>query len=243
MKKQQLMRKNLRIIALTVAVFALVAVILYDVSDKKLWRSWNFPLSGKIIVLDPGHGGPDGGAGYGDAEEKDIALAIALKLRDYLQEQGALVIMTREEDKDLAAEDTRGLSRRKAEDLRKRLQMINESDADLFVSIHLNAITSSRWRGAQTFYFPRYPENERAAKFIQAELRRNLENTHRKARPIRNVYIMEHAKRPGVLVEAGFLSNPAERAELKTSKYQNKVAASIYKGILRYFTSEKELSE
>ena len=114
---------------------------------------------------------------------------------------------------------------------------MNRTPTFLSASISM-PLRSSRWRGAQTFYFPRYPENERAAKFIQAELRRNLENTHRKARPIRNVYIMEHAKRPGVLVEAGFFQS-AERAELKTSKYQNKVAASIYKGILRYFTSEK----
>ena len=121
--------------------------------------------------------------------------------------------------------------------------MINQSEADFFVSIHLNSIPSPRWSGAQTFYASNYKENERAAKFIQDELRTNLENTNRKAKPIQHVYILKHAKKPGVLVEIGFLSNPAEKANLKNEAYQEKVAASIYKGVSRYFTSEKELKE
>lgn len=237
------MAKKTKLLALIIGVGILTAIILFEFNNYGLWKSWNLPLSGKIILIDPGHGGADGGAGYGDALEKDIALEISLKLRDYLQQQGALVIMTREEDKDLADEGTRGLSRRKAEDLRRRLKMINESEADFFISIHLNAITSSRWRGAQTFYSTRYDENARAAKFIQDELRKNLGNTNRKAKPIRNVYIIENAKKPGVLVEAGFLSNPQEKEELKNAQYQEKVAASVYQGILRHFSKEEELVE
>jgi N-acetylmuramoyl-L-alanine amidase len=151
--------------------------------------------------------------------------------------------MTREEDEDLADADTRGYSRRKVEDLKKRLKMINSTDIDLFVSLHLNAIPSARWSGAQTFYAPHYKENARAAKFIQEELRRNLENTERKAKPINQVYILKNAKKPGVLVEVGFLSNPREKNLLKKDSYQEKVAASINNGILRYFTNEKELKE
>lgn len=209
--------------------------------ENNSWNAWNLPLTGKIILLDPGHGGVDGGAGDKKTLEKDIALDITLKIRDFLQEQGALVIMTRETDKDLADESTRGYSRRKVEDLKKRLKMINDSDIDLFVSIHLNAIPSSRWSGAQTFYAPQHKENERAAKFIQDELRRNLENTTRKAKPINQVYILKKAEKPGALVEVGFLSNPEEKANLKKESYQRKVAESIYKGIIRYFTNEKEL--
>ena len=87
--------------------------------DQSTWDSWNLPLSGKIIYIDPGHGGPDGGAEKGKAIEKDIALSVSLKLRDYLQQQGALVLMTREYDYDLADKDTKGLSRRKTEDLHR----------------------------------------------------------------------------------------------------------------------------
>jgi N-acetylmuramoyl-L-alanine amidase len=206
-------------------------------------KSWNLPLSGRIIVLDPGHGGPDGGAVGGDVLEKEIALKVAAKLRDYLQQQGALVLMTREMDSDLADKDTRGYSRRKVEDLRRRVALINESEADLFISIHLNAIPSPRWRGAQTFYYGSLIENERIAKFIQAELRRNLENTNRVAKIIDTVYLLKYAKKPGALVEVGFLSNPEERELLASSHYQTKLAASIYKGILRYFSNEKNPPE
>ena len=77
-------------------------ILQYDFSENDTWKLWNLPLSGKIILVDPGHGGPDGGAGDSDALEKDISLAVSKKLREYLQEQGALVIMTREKDIDLA---------------------------------------------------------------------------------------------------------------------------------------------
>jgi len=238
-------KRKWKVIGFSFGLLLLFFILQYDFIKENTWgnSSWNLPLSGKIILLDPGHGGPDGGAGPENALEKDIALSISLKVRDYLQEQGALVVMTRESDKDLADDDTRGYSRRKVEDLKKRLEMINDSDNDLFISIHLNAIPSSRWSGAQTFYAPHFDENAKAAKFIQDELRENLGNTTRKAKPINQVYILKHAKKPGALVEVGFLSNPGEREQLKTEAYQKKVAASIYQGIVRYFTNEKELKE
>ncbi|WP_029761782.1 N-acetylmuramoyl-L-alanine amidase CwlD, partial [Geobacillus thermodenitrificans] len=223
-----------------VAAITILGVLLFPslFSDLTSTKPWNLPLSGRIIVLDPGHGGPDGGAVGGEVVEKEIALNVAKKLRDYLQQQGALVLMTRETDRDLASPSTRGYSRRKTEDLRERTTFINKSDADLFISIHLNAIPSPRWRGAQTFYYGSLIENERLAKFIQAELRRNLENTHRVAKMIDTVYLLKHAKKPGALVEIGFLSNPDERELLASDHYQTQLAASIYKGVLRYFSNE-----
>lgn len=224
-------------LGLTVLFF----VLQYDFSEDNTWKSWNLPLSGKVILIDPGHGGPDGGAGDEGALEKDIALKVSLKMKDFLEGQGALVLMTREEDKDLANKSTRGYSKRKTEDLKKRLEFINKSEADLFISVHLNSIPSPRWSGAQTFYAPHHKENARAAKFIQDEFKKNLQNTTREAKPINNVYIIKHAKKPGVLVEVGFLSNPTEKANLKKDSYQDKLAESIYLGILRYFTDEKEI--
>jgi N-acetylmuramoyl-L-alanine amidase len=235
-------KKKLKVIGFSVGLLLLFLILQYDFVKENTWGdSWSLPLSGKIILLDPGHGGPDGGAGNSKALEKDIALDISLKVRDYLQEQGALVVMTRETDTDLADVSTKGYSRRKVEDLKTRLKMINNSDNDLFVSIHLNAIPSSRWSGAQTFYAPHFKENAKAAKFIQDELIVNLENTTRRAKPINSVYILKNAKKPGVLVEVGFLSNPHEREQLKKEAYQEKIAASIYQGVVRYFTNEKEI--
>jgi N-acetylmuramoyl-L-alanine amidase len=225
-----------------VVLVLFVLFLQFQIFSDRSWKAWSLPLSGKIIMIDPGHGGPDGGAVGGDILEKEIALNVSLKLRDYLQQQGAFVKMIREEDRDLADEKTRGYSRRKVEDLQRRVTLINDSEADLFISIHLNAIPSPRWRGAQTFYYGSFAENERVAKFIQAELRRNLENTNRAAKAIQTVYLLKHAKKPGALVEIGFLSNEEERKLLASESYQEQIAASIYKGILRYFTNEQNPS-
>lgn len=205
------------------------------------WASWSLPLSGKVIVLDPGHGGPDGGAvGKDQTVEKDIALKVAKLLQRYLQQAGALVYLTRESDRDLASEGTRGLSRRKSEDIRNRLKFIEEKNPDFFLTIHLNALPSERWRGAQTFYFPSFDENKHLAQMVQDEIRRNLENTDRKPLRIDGIYLLKHAKAPGALVEIGFLSNEEERELLKREDYQEQMAASIYKGILRYITEDME---
>jgi len=235
------MKRRIKTFAFIFGAILLFLLFQFQFFQKDTWDSWNLPLSGKIIYLDPGHGGPDGGAGDEDALEKEIALQITLKLRDFLQEQGALVLMTRETDKDLAGSDVRGYSRRKVEDLKKRLELINKSDADLYISIHLNSIPSPRWSGAQTFYSPHLIENKRIAKFIQDELIKNLGNTDRQAKMLQNVYIVKNSEKPGALVEVGFLSNAQERQNLKSDQYQEKVSASIYNGIMRYFTNEKDL--
>lgn len=235
------MRKSVKVILFFIGAAVLFLLLQYKFLPKDTFDAWSLPLSGKIIYLDPGHGGPDGGAGDSEALEKDIALDVSLKLRDYLQEQGALVLMTRETDNDLAGDDVRGYSRRKTEDLHQRVKLVNESEADLVISIHLNAIPSPRWSGAQTFYAPHYAANKRAATFIQAELIETLENTDRKAKVIENVYLLKKSKKPSALVEIGFLSNPTERENLLLATYQDKVAFSIYKGITRYFTEEPSL--
>jgi N-acetylmuramoyl-L-alanine amidase len=231
-------KKGIKVGALISGFILLFFLFQYQYSDRNSWEAWSLPLAGKIIFLDPGHGGPDGGADSGEIMEKDLALNVSLNLRDYLQQQGALVYMTREVDTDLASESTKGYSRRKTEDLRKRVEIINESEADLFISIHLNAIPSPKWSGAQTFYYGSYKENEMVAKFIQDELRSNLENTTRVAKGINSVYLLKQAKKPGALVEVGFLSNPTERDLLTKEDYQEKLAFSIHKGILRYFSGE-----
>lgn len=208
------------------------------------WASWSLPLSGKVIVIDPGHGGPDGGAvGSDQTLEKDIALTVSKQLQRYLQQAGALVYLTRETDQDLANEETKGLARRKSEDIRKRLEFIEQKKADFFLTIHLNALPSEKWRGAQTFYYPKFDENKYLARIIQAEIRRNMENTTREALAIDGIYLLQHAEAPGALVEIGFLSNAVERELLKQEDYQQRMAASIYQGVLRYSAGEAEAAE
>lgn len=239
------MGRTEKIVLWGMGLFVLVLLIQFPIQNsEKAWKAWSFPLAGKTIVIDPGHGGLDGGAvGADQTNEKEIALVVSKKLRDYLQQAGALVYLTREEDRDLASDDTKGLSRRKSEDIRNRLEFLNAKDADLFVSIHLNAIPSTRWSGAQTFYYPKHDESRHLAKMIQAEIIRNLENTDRAALAINGMYLLKHAEIPSALVEIGFLSNEQERENLKQEAYQYRVSASIYEGILRYLTEEEEVLE
>ncbi|RDW18627.1 N-acetylmuramoyl-L-alanine amidase CwlD [Oceanobacillus chungangensis] len=229
-----------------IGALLLAALIFYPIDKDNPASNSNFsmPLSGKVIVLDPGHGGPDGGAvGSDGTQEDDIALKVSKNLQNYLQQSGAIVYLTREEDKDLAAEGTSGLSRRKSEDIRNRLQFIHSHEADFFLTIHLNALPSKRWRGAQTFYYPSLEENKHLATMVQEEIIRNLENTTREPLKINGIYLLKHAEIPGALVEIGFLSNEEERELLKRTSYQEQMAASIYEGILRYSTEEIEEGE
>ncbi|WP_249872597.1 N-acetylmuramoyl-L-alanine amidase CwlD [Oceanobacillus saliphilus] len=240
------MGRKMKIMYWLLGAFLLAFLIQYPISKSEFNtnNSWSLPLSGKTIVIDPGHGGPDGGAvGADDTLEKDIALEVAKMLQRFLQQNGALVYLTREEDSDLAAEDTKGLSRRKAEDIRNRLEFIHEKNPDFFLTLHLNALPSTRWRGAQTFYYPQFEESKHLAKMIQEEIIRNLENTTRSPLVINGIYLLKHAKVPGALVEIGFLSNTEERELLKQDDYQRRMAASIYEGILRYLTEDVKEDE
>ncbi|ANE46816.1 N-acetylmuramoyl-L-alanine amidase [Paenibacillus swuensis] len=235
-------KKRLSKLALfMILAMAMVMVFTYKLPSTKTWTYWTLPLSGKTIAIDAGHGGPDGGASSKlGVIEKEINLAIALQLRDYLQQAGAIVIMTREEDKDLADEGTKGYSRRKSEDLLKRAQFIKSNQANLMVSIHMNAIPSDKWSGAQTFYYDKHQDNQLLAALIQDEIKNNLQNTTRQVKKVpHEVFLLKAMDIPAALVEVGFLSNLREAELLADASYQKKVAASIYTGILRYYSGEK----
>jgi N-acetylmuramoyl-L-alanine amidase len=216
-------------------------VFLSEIPSSRTWSHWSLPLSGKVIVLDAGHGGADGGAVSREGViEKDLNLAIVLYLRDYLQQAGALVHLTREGDYDLALPETKGYSRRKTEDLLQRADRARKQQADLAISIHMNSIPSPRWSGAQTFYSTKNEEGKRLASVIQAELRDMLGNTQRIAKKADTIYLLKTLDMPTALVEVGFLSHPEEASLLADEEYQRKVAASIYRGVLRYTSGESE---
>ncbi|CEH30926.1 N-acetylmuramoyl-L-alanine amidase CwlD [Aneurinibacillus migulanus] len=208
-------------------------------ADDESWSTWSLPLSGKIIVVDAGHGGPDGGAkSKAGLIEKDVTLPISLFLRDFLQEAGALVVMTRETDIDLANPGTKGLSKRKTEDLLSRARLIKEKEADLLISIHLNAIPSPRWKGAQTFYSPTLKGSGQVAHLIQDEIKRVVNNTDRTAKKTGDIFILRAVECPAALVEVGFLSNEQEAKLMESSQYQKQMANAVYQGILRYYSGE-----
>jgi len=239
MTRQALLR-----LGIVVCLIALTATLfLSEIPSSRTWTHWTLPLSGKVIALDAGHGGADGGAISRDGViEKDLNLAIVLYLRDYLQQAGALVLLTREGDYDLAQPDTKGYSRRKTEDLLRRADQVSKQQADLTVSIHMNSIPSPRWSGAQTFYSANNAEGKRLASDIQTELRNVLGNTQRIAKRADTVYLLKTLKMPTALVEVGFLSHPEEASLLADEEYQRKVAASIYRGILKFASEQPESS-
>jgi N-acetylmuramoyl-L-alanine amidase len=191
-----------------------------------------FPLSGKIIGIDPGHGGYDPGSKRDNILEKDVVLGIGLYLREYLQQGGAWVVMTREEDVDLLATSA---GPKKRLDMENRRQIIEDSGVELLVSIHANSISSSFWRGAQVFYQEGNDNGKLLASAIQDELIRVLQNTERQVKS-GDYYIIRETSMTGVVVEAGFLSNPEEARLLSTAEYQKKVAWAIYLGIIKYLS-------
>lgn len=188
------------------------------------------PLLGKEIYLDAGHGGIDPGATYKDINEKDIALAITLKLEEALSKKGAIVYMTRTTDTDLADNNA---TYRKRSDLGNRAKLINDSSASLYLSIHLNSYPSSKWSGAQVFYTNKNEHNKVIAEVIQSELQEDLKTT-RDFKEIKNMYMYDRITKPGVLIEVGFISNYAERTKLLNEVYQEELASVITTGVIKY---------
>ena len=220
----------------SVAMLLGIALVGIQFVIEDSWVPFNHPMIGKVIAIDAGHGGIDGGAvAETGVLEKNIALAISLRLREVLEQAGAVVVMTREGDYDLAGSQKQSIRRRKAEDLIRRAEVVNQSEADCLISIHLNSIPSIKWSGAQSFYTIKNQWNETLAKHIQSELREQLENTNREAKEIKDVFLLRAVKLPTTLVEVGFLSNPTERKQLESLEYQDKLAEAIYRGLIRYF--------
>ena len=207
-------------------LFALVLLIL-NISIISYVKGENLDLIGKVIYIDPGHGGIDPGATYKDIYEKDINLSIALKLKKELENNGAIVYLTRYDDIDLSI----STNNHKKSDLNNRVRAINNSNADLFISIHLNSYGTS-WHGVQIFYDDNNSTNEVLASIMDKNIK-NL-NGNRTYKKKNNLYLLKNIKIPGILVEVGFLSNENERYLLTNSKYQEKVSQSLCNGIKEY---------
>jgi N-acetylmuramoyl-L-alanine amidase len=231
-----ILKKKWIIWGLIILLTICIALVLLG-SYNEIVKASSLPTLRKVIIIDPGHGGVDGGAvgiNTGVHEDK-VNLEIALRVKEFLEESGSLVLMTRDKDVGLYTEDG-SIRKKKNEDLRNRKKLFDESNADLVLSIHLNSFPQSQYYGAQTFY-PSNSENSKLlAELIQEELIRVLDNGNtRKAKAKNDVYILQDIEVPTVIVECGFLSNPKEELWLQDPEYQEKIAWSIYVGILRYF--------
>ena len=194
----------------------------------------NYSLLGKTIYIDPGHGGIDSGATYKDIYEKDINLVLSKKLSKVLTSLGATVYLTRETDKDLALSKTN----RKRSDLINRAYLINKTKPDMYISIHLNYINNSKWKGLQIFYNNRNKENELIASKLTEYLKEKTSNV-KDYKKNNTYYMYKNIEPPGVLIEVGFLSNPDDRYRLTHEEYQDKLISNIAYSIEKYFNNSK----
>ena len=190
-----------------------------------------------VIVIDPGHGGEDGGAQSSDGTlEKDINLAISQYLKKELQDKNYKVIMTREKDTGLYDESD---TNKKIADLHKRIEIMNQSDVKLVVSIHQNSFTGESSKGAQVFYQSTSEEGKKFAGIMQKKIASCInDGNHRIEKANSDYYILKNSSPVAIIVECGFLSNPQEAALLSDDKYQKKMSSAIAQGISEYIQKE-----
>jgi len=187
-------------------------------------------LKGKIIAIDPGHGGSDPGAvGLNGTTEKAVNLAVAKKLGDKLAAAGATVVYTRTTDVDVAKPFASG-----AEELHKRIDVAHNAKADLFISIHADAALSREANGSTIYYFPKTPYDLNLAEAIRKRAAYNAGVMDRGSKEA-NFYVIKKSWIPGVLVETAFLSNPAEEKLLGQAEFQDKMATGIFDGIVDFY--------
>lgn len=198
----------------------------------------------QTVIIDAGHGGPDGGTSADDGTlEKDLNLQIAIKLNESLNSMGIKTVMIRTEDISVHDASANTIRQKKVSDLKNRLKIINETDNSIFVSIHQNHFSDSRYSGTQVFYSKNNPQSSVLADCIRQSVISDLqkENTRETKPSGTDIYLLYHAESPAVMVECGFLSNINESKNLKNENYQKELAFVLALGISDYLNSLKEL--
>ncbi|MGN0298166.1 MAG: N-acetylmuramoyl-L-alanine amidase [Lachnospiraceae bacterium] len=194
------------------------------------------------VVLDAGHGATDSGkVGINGALEKDINLSIVLKLREYLEQQGVMVVLTRVDDSPLYQESDKN---RKLADMNHRLATMEAAKPDAVVSIHQNSYTSESAHGPQVFYYTTSTEAQKLAQALQDcfDLVIGEEANKRVIKANKDYYLLVHTPYTIVICECGFLSNRSEADMLVTEEYQDRIAQALSVGILNYLQTKSESS-
>lgn len=188
----------------------------------------NAPILRKYtLVIDAGHGGVDGGATSCSGKlESAFNLEISLRLKDLFHLLGYETKMIRSSDQSIYTKgDT--IAQKKISDLKERVNIVNNTENGVLLSIHQNIFSDSRYSGAQVFY-GKEKGSEPLAKALQSAFATTLNpGSHRQAKRSEGIYLMDHIERPGVLIECGFLSNPEEESKLRSASYQKKLVCVI----------------
>lgn len=191
----------------------------------------------RTIIIDPGHGSPDGGAVGKNSIESELNISISHKLKQELEERGFNVIMTRS--------DENGLNKKKKTDMNMRLDIMKNTPSDMFVSIHMNKFNKEKYRGAQVFYSSNFIQSTLLAQLIMDEIKKiDPKNQSRDIKEAeRSLFLMKNATVPAVIVECGFLSNYEEEKLLMEDKYQSRIASAICDGIMKYYENITEFED
>ena len=223
-------------IILICLVISTIAFKIKPVKNLKTKETVALPVNKKVIVLDADTVEKIGGATVDSTSEANINLKITLKVQKLLEQAGSTVILTRSDENGIYDLDKNTLKEKKVSDIKNRVKIGNEAQADIFVSIHLNKIPQNQYWGWQTFFKNGNEYSKKLAKSLQQGLNQTIQKENkRESLKIENVYIIEHVEIPTAIVECGFLSNPEEKALLEQEEYQDKLAWGIYIGIMDYF--------
>lgn len=209
-----------------------IIAVLFLVALSKVKAIDNMPLLGKVIVVDPGHGGRDPGTMYGKIYEKDINLAISKVLEETLSKKGAIVYMIREDDSDLSSIYDK---QKKRGDLYRRILFLQDENkkTDIYLSIHINWYKNPTWSGAEVLYNSINPNNKVLGEILMNHFKKDFK-TQRRLKTT-DLYLYRNTRVPGVLIECGFLSNPNERYLLRQDAYQLRLSNTITNAVIEYF--------
>lgn len=230
------------LLTFTLAFGAVMAIAIFIVQQAVPVTADSAPVQ---IILDAGHGGEDGGASTANGvPESQINLEVALRMEDLFALVGQPVQMVRREDVSIYSAGAQTLSQKKVSDLKNRVEMINDTQNALLISIHQNTYTDSKYHGAQVFYAAT-ADSEALGTHLQAQLAAFLDPANlRKAKEAsKSIYLMQNIQCTGVLVECGFLSNPQEAAKLQEESYQKQLSAVLVGGVAAYLEGKSEESE
>lgn len=230
-----LMKKHVAAILIII-----IAAVLAVVGIKKYAARQTFSEANVKIVLDAGHGEPDGGAvGVTGAVEKDINFDIVMKIDEILRSNGMDVILTRSTDSAIYDKDAKTIREKYLSDMRKRREIIRKSGADLFLSIHMNAFGDPTASGLHIFYDKQHGEIKRLAENMQEGISKI---TKAKTNCVQTVderlFLMKNPVMPSILAECGFLSNPEEEQKLMDEEYRSKIAWAIAQEVVKYYEME-----
>lgn len=236
--------RKIGILALGVLAWAVLCIPGYEDVVSYVWNAAKEP----VVTLDAGHGGIDGGAESADGvAEKDINLSIARFLKDGLEAEGVRVVMTREDENGLYGDSQEGAIRTlKTRDMHERKRIIDETSADLTVSIHLNSFTEDpSVKGAQVFYPSSgggslTEDSKKAAEIIQKGLNEMINGEKPRTELGKDdVYLLQDVRSPIIIAECGFLSNPQDLEKLRTEQWQKTIADALGKGICKFLEEQE----